>query len=394
MKTIRFLLIAVVALISLASHIIAQSIPPAQGPDAPGANASSLPTALLTGLVKAEVERVIAETNENLANGDDIRAKLTFSFTEFAPRMNTTKYSDRPNERFAETPYIFSYTVSDIRKHTAVGWVSYPWTRKISQSISVNVSCKGWYAQYGELTASTDIDPLYLEPGHSISEQAVWAWMNGALIDLIDSRIRSELRKINIANVFTPLGLRCNKLGVATVAMGFPFNSIEFSANSQRTIPIDRFPILGSVTVRVLKIKRLQARTINNEILYQNQENIDVGFYVNHQYVNAGSFVMSENQEAVINHEPVRLSRPSNDRNIVLIFNVTQHDNSWTTDSDFKVHTSQDNFGNGLQNVQIDKTYWRPPTPPLRKPIKMYVAGYEITYEVSAPPPLVFERQD
>jgi hypothetical protein len=146
--------------------------------------------------------------------------------------------------------------------------------------------------------------------------------------------------------------------------------------------------------VRVLKIKRLRAR-LNGQPLYQELENIDVDFYVNQQSVAAGSFTMYEEQEAIITHHPVQLRRPAGNRDLVLIFNVRQKDSSGTVDSDFRVHTSLDNFGHGFHTIQVFKAYWQKPVPPFNKPLKREVPAYEITYEIVAPQnaPLILIRR-
>lgn len=363
----------------------AQSFPPAQGPDAPGPNASSLPAAVITGMVKAKVEEALAKINADLAEREDVRAKLAYSFTEYQPRIVSTQYEDRPNQRYVKIPYIFTYTVYDMQKHTAVGWIGYPWTRKISQSIDINISCNGWFTRFGQLAVSGDIDPPYLEAGHSISEQAVWAFVNGWLPDHIDSQIRQLLRNMNTSFTSTGLNLPCNRLGVATVSQGFPFNSIEYSVNRFGHFDI---PLPDDITVRVLKIKRLRARA-NGQPLYHDTEDITVDFYVNQQPGTLGTFTMNEEQEAPITNSSIRLHRPGQNGNLILIFNVRQNDNPFTVDSDFQVYTSATNFGRGVRTIQVFKSYWQPPRPPLNKPLKVQIAAYEITYEIVAPPPIV-----
>ncbi len=379
MKMIQGLLIALILLFGLLTP--GQAQPPAQGPDAPGANSSSLPGAIFTGLVKAKVEEVLTSTNEDLAARNDFRARLSYSFTEYNPRILATQYTDRPNQRYVQIPFIFTYTVSDIKKHTALGWIGYPWTRKISQSIEINISCNRWFAQTGELMVSAHGDAPYLEAGHSISEQAVNAFLNGWLPDYIDSKIRAKLRSMSFSTSSMGLGSNCNQLGVATIAQGFPFNSIEY-----KVLPRPKFdlPTFDNVTVKVLKIKRLRAQA-NGQPLYQAVENIDVDFYVNQQFGKAGSFTMSEGDEAALTPAPISFRRPANTQNLVLIFNVRQANSPWTVDSNYTVHTAPQNFGHGTQTVKVYKSYWMPPRPPINKPLKVSLPAYEITYEVNAP---------
>ncbi|HEX4951489.1 MAG TPA: hypothetical protein VFZ34_32825 [Blastocatellia bacterium] len=379
MKTIQVLLIAVVVALSLLVPSQAQT--PAQGPDAPGANAFSLPATVITAMVKQKVEEVLANTNADLAARNDFRAHLSYSFTEYAPRISTTQYTDRPNQRFVQIPYIFTYHVTNMRKHTALGWISYPWSRKISHSIDLNVFCQRWFATTGELTAAADADPPYLDSDQSIPEQALNIFVNGWLADTIDSRIRAQLRNINASTGTIGLGAACNQLGVATVAQGFPYNSIEY-----KTFPRPKFdlPTFDNVSVKVLKIKRLTARA-NGAPLYNLIENIGLDFYVNQQPGKGGEFTMAEGNEEAITHPLIQFRRPGNNQNVVLIFNVRQLNSPFTVDSNFAVHTAGQNFGHGTHTIQVYKSYWMPPRPPINKPFKVSVPAYEITYQINAP---------
>jgi hypothetical protein len=380
MKTIRVLLIVWLFGIALLAQSIAQ--PPAQGPNDPGANANSLSTSLLTGILKSKVEEILATTNADLAARDDFRAKVSSSFVEFSPHMLATQHLDRPNQRYVRIPYIFTYTVTNMRKNTAVGWISYPFSRKISQSIEINVTCNRWFLSTGEITVAAQGDPPYLDPNHSIPEQALNIFVNGWLADTIDSRIRTQLRNLGVSTGNIGLNSPCNTLGVATIAEGFPYNSVEF-----KKFPRSRFdvPFADDVTVKVLRIKRLRARDFSGQPLYDLSENINVDFYVNQQGGQGGSFTMVEGNEAAITSAPIRFHRPSSNQNVVLIFNVRQNVNPYTVDSNYTVHTSGQNFGHGTHTVQIYKTYWMPPRPPINKPLKISVPAYEITYEINAP---------
>ncbi len=380
MKMTRVLLIALLFGFGLFAQALAQ--PPAQGPNDPGPNANSLPTALLTGLLKAKVEEVLATTNAELAARNDFRARLSYSFTEYAPHILATQHLDRPNQRYVRNAYIFTYNVTNMQKHTALGWISYPFSRKITQSIEVNVTCNRWFLSTGEITISAQGDPPYLDPNHSIPEQALNIFVNGWLADTIDSRIRAQLRNLGFSSGNISLGGPCNTLGVATIAQGFPFNSVEY-----KKLPHPKFdlPRLDDVTVKVLRIKRLRARDFYGQPLYSASEKIDVDFYVNQQGGFAGSFTMVEGSEAPITHAPIRFHRPSNSQNVVLIFNVRQTNSPFTVDSNYAVHLAGQNFGHGTHTIQVYKSYWMPPRPPINKPIKINVPAYEITYEINAP---------
>ena len=380
MKMTRALLIKLMLAIGVLAQAFAQ--PPAQGPDAPGANANSLPTSLLTGILKTKVEEVLATTNAELAARTDFRARISYSFTEYAPHITTTQYTDRPNQRFVRIPYIFTYNVTNMQKNTAIGWISYPFSRKITQSVEINVTCNRWFLSTGEISIAAHGDPPYLDPNHSISEQALNIFVNGWLADTIDSRIRTQLRNLGFATDSIGLGGACNTLGVATTAQGFPFNSVEYKKVSR---PRFDLPRLDDVTVKILKVKRLRARDASGQPLYNASENVDVDFYVNQQGGFAGSFTMVEGSEAAITHAPIRFRRPSNSQNVVLIFNVRQTGSPFTVDSNFTVHTAGQNFGHGTHTVQVYKSYWMPPRPPIYKPFKVNVPAYEITFEINAP---------
>jgi hypothetical protein len=54
-------------------------------------------------------------------------------------------------------------------------------------------------------------------------------------------------------------------------------------------------------------------------------------------------------------------------------------------DSNYAVYTAGQNFGHGTHTIQVYKSYWMPPRPPINKPFKVNVPAYEVTFEINAP---------
>jgi hypothetical protein len=365
----------------------AQGAPPAQGPLAAEAPAPFVPSFLIINTVRLTIQSTIDAINhriDSLSDSTGVEAHLSFSPTTYRPMMTATQYPDRPNENLVRIPFIVSYDVTGIRYHGLPYF-----SRTLGQSIAVEVSCNDWFTNQGQVRTVTRADRPYLD-GSSFGEDVLNFFIAHTLTDLVDSKLRQQLGGA-ITAVTDSLGA-CNRLGLdpGTEQQKYTDAAIYYKKVG---LPLHLATALDA-SVSFEKIKRLPAHTLNGEVLYSPMEDIQLLFYANQTLRSTHLDDMKEGEERVLTMAPVDLGRLGDNASLVLICNVEQL-TSFQRDTRFQVYTKETNFGNGVQTIVVQKTYWLPPQRlpdgRLTKPIEEHVDAYEITARINSPQPLLTE---
>jgi hypothetical protein len=369
-----------------AASAAAQGYPPAQGPLLAGGDGRYIPMFVVNYKVDSTIQAQLDVINAKISREADstgIEAHLSFSRTTYKPAMSTTQYPDRPNENVVRVPFIISYDVTGIRYH-GLGYFD----REIGQSLSIEFSCHDWFTGRGQVRATSRADRPYLN-GTSFGEDVLNFFIANSLTDLVDSKLRAALPGA-MTSVGDSLGA-CNRLGVTPgTAPDYRDGQIDYAL-----VRVPRsLPTAWDASVTFQSIKRLPARTLGGDVLYNDAEDIQLVFYANQTGRSAQLLEMREGDERSLGMPAVELGRLGGGAQLVLILNVEQL-TSFQRDSRFAVYSRDNDFGNGTRKVVVRKTYWEPPQRlpdgRLTKPTKREVDAYEITVLVNAPPPLLTE---
>jgi hypothetical protein len=365
------------------------SFSPALGPPAPRDPINDLGVqAILTAVLRNKVDEVVAGINAGNANSTDVRAKVSWSFNVWGPSMFATQYTDRPNENYANVPYLLDFYVHDIEKHTAIGWISVPATRHITMGINLQMFCDQWQTGQGHLKLVPRSDPPYLDNSQGALEQVVNFFLANTVTSYIDSQVRSRMSGFGAAAGIgsTTLPGQCDALGAHSGVLGDPADdTILFSYHPPRfhTLPT----VYNQVTVKLTAVKRLVAHDLYGGVLYDAMETPAIDAFANYQHMYMQLPAMVEGQMLPVNGPTMVLDRPANTDSLVLIGNVVL---ASRTESAYRVFGSSMNFGNGTQSVFVRKSYWTQANPLTgAKPYQMFVDAYELVFQVSAALPVL-----
>ena len=380
-----FFVFSLALLTLVAKNAVSQTYPPAQGPPLPENEVSRwLRTSQIINTMKDSIQVMLDSLNAEIsrdAESTGIQAHLSFTATTHEPLMSTTKYPDRPNENIVWIPFIISYDVTGIRYHGV-----FYFSRKISQSIDVLVSCNNWFTNQGKLRITFNADRPHLE-GPSFSEEVLNFFISHTLTDKVDNKLRQKLPNAITTIIDLHVIGKCNCLGVyAGEGPDYDDGWIEYY--EKRLLPPPSVSIINVplVTVTFESIKRLPAHTTDLDILYNEVEDIQLVFYANQKNRTAQLLAMREGDERNLMMEVVRVGKLADNASLVLICNVEQLSFS-AKDTQFKVFTSKHNFGKGTKKITVKKTYWEPPQPingGMSKPTLIPVDAYEITVRIAA----------
>lgn len=380
--------------------ISAQGAPPAIGPPAPVAPVKELPIDLMitnlkdaTGKnigVRGQVDTAIAAVNANAAQQTSVRAKIRVdSFTIYGAGMSATTYTDRPNQRFVNIPYMVGYKVYDVQKKVAGSWVATSVTRTLSQSISIQMFCDRWETGKGSLKLVTKIARPYMEPNQGIFEQVVDFFVNGHLTDFVDSQVRQQLNAIPIKNGSTNLPFACNTLSADKIDVATTKDDIiVYSDHLAPGSAVTGTTALNQISVKLVGLRRLVAHDLHGAVLYQPSEAPALEFYANSQHFYLPLSPIQEGQQILLNAQPLRMNPPGNNEPLVLVANIIQNVavNTQPTDSAFLVLGKTMNYGNGTQTIRIPKFYIVQANPKTgAKPYKVPIAAYELTIQITGP---------
>jgi hypothetical protein len=294
---------------------------------------------------------------------------------------------DRSNELYARIPYMVTYLVYDVDKHTDVGWVPTTVTRRLSQSITLSVSCDRWETGNGALKLGVAIDRPYLEDNQGTVEQVVDFFVAGHLTSFIDGQVRQLVNAIPIAGGAGSLGLQCNALGAdAGVPETRKYDVVRYSFNATRPT----LPLVGSeLSVTLDSIKRLAAHDQQGRVLYAASETPTLEVFANQLRVSVALPAMQEGQQVPVKAAPLVLPTAGL-ATLALLVNVRQAAGA-QVDSASQSHGASDNFGNGPQTIRVRKSYWTQANPAAGvKPQQQWVDAYELAFHVNAPGKPVF----
>jgi len=374
--------------------------PPAIGPPTPVSPVKELPIDLMitnlrdaTGKnigVRGQVDSAIAAVNANAAQQTNVRALIRVdSFTVYGAGMSATTYTDRPNQRYVNIPYIVGYTVYHVQKNVAGEWFDTSVTRKLSQSITIQMFCDRWETGKGSLKLVTKIDRPYMESNQGILEQVVDFFVNGHLTDFIDSQVRQQINAIPIKNGSTNLPFDCNTLGANKIDLATTKDDvIVYSDHQPRTSVMTGTTALNQVTVKLMSLKRLAAHDLRGGVLYQPTEAPALEFYANAQHLFLPLSPIQEGQQIALNAQPLTMRVPGSNDPLVLVANIIQNVAVGTvpTDSAFTVFDRSMNYGNGIRTIRIQKPYIVQADPRTgAKPYQVAVDAYELTLQITAP---------
>jgi hypothetical protein len=384
----KFRALVPLLLLALGAGAAVAQGPPAQGPLLADPPARTIPLVVVVDSMKKVIQTQLDTVNARISRAADstgIEAHLSYTLTTFKPGMSVTQYTDRPNENVVRVAFSILYDVTGIRYEG----LPYP-GREIGQSIELQFSCRNWFTGSGKMHLATRIDPAYLN-GTSFGEDVLNFFIANTLTDLVDHELRARLPGglMTVAN----LDQDCNRLGVDP---GIRADYTDATIN-YKVVRFPRpLPTAWDASVTFQTIKRLSARTIRGETLYNEVEDIQLVFYANHTARSAELHDMREGEERTLNMPVIALGPLRGDAQLVLITNVEQL-TSYQRDSRFRVFTRATGFGHGVQKLIVGKTYWEPPRRlpdgRLTKPTEHVVDAYEITVLINAPPPLFTEGE-
>ena len=384
-------------------QVFMMAAPPAIGPPAPVAPLKELPIDLMitnlrdtTGKnigVRGQVDSAIAAVNANAANQTNVRALIRVdSFTVYGANMSTTTYTDRPNQRYVNIPYMVGYTVYHVQKNVAGEWFDTSVTRKLSQSITIQMFCDRWETGKGSLKLVTKIDRPYMESNQGTLEQVVDFFLNGHLTDFIDRQVRQQINAIPIKNGSTNLPLVCNTLGADKIDVATTKDDvIVYSDHQPRTVVTTDITAVNRVSVKLMSLKRLVAHDLRGAVLYQPTEAPALEFYANSQHTVIPLSPMQEGQQIALTAQPLTMRVPGHNDPLVLVANIIQNVAVGTlpTDSAFAVFDKSMNYGNGTRTIRIQKPYIVPADPRTgAKPYRVPVDAYELTVQITGGNPM------
>ncbi len=363
------------------------SQPPAQGPPLTSNNNKELGIFVLMNVIENTIQKNLDTVNAQTARKKDstgVGAHLSYTYKVFQPQMTSTTLLDAPNENEVHIPIIVTYTIDNISWH-GIGFFS----RTISQSIDVYVTCKNWFTSQGALNIYTKADRAFID-GHSFGEAALDFFIGHSLTDYVDSKIRASLP--GALQTATQIGsAQCNCLGLdpgTNQSNHYKDGTIKFEYRKPIFDGGGSTNILNTIDVNLLSIKRLTAHSFpDNSALYKPVEDIQLVFYVNQTSKVAHIAQIKEEEVRTLNLGNISFTKPANNGSTVIIAKIDQEPGLNQSDSGFDVYYKDKNFGGGIQKLVVTKFYWQPPQHlpggGMTKPTKIIVPAYELTVNIN-----------
>lgn len=363
--------IAILAVITLTAVSVARGqVSPPIGPESYRSDAKQLGVSILTGMVKTTVDKIVTDTNAELARqGKSIRIQA-LPFKSWSPLRVATEYTNRPNEWFIKIPTMIGINVD----------IPVLADRQIYYPLDLNLTCDKWFTGNGVVKVTAKPGPPSVEGG-SIIEDVIH------IRDYVDSQVKSHLPQIAAVTQTIP-NSQCVTIGASPNTTG----TVDKFAFIAWDPPGRRLPIVGTVAalprleVTFTRLKRLQARG-NGALLYNATENIMLDVYANFNERQSSVLTMVEGDDVAVNIPTIVFSTPPN--SLVLIANINQQPLGSTQDSAFVFALKSANYSAGTHTIQIPKHYIIPPGPGNRKPIIATTPAYELTYNVNYVGPMV-----
>jgi hypothetical protein len=315
-------------------------------------------------LVRGFAQKTVDDSNVSLqTQGKSTRVTLGDVLAR-SPYRTATQFVDRPNQYIVRAPF-------SIRIDVHIPW---SFDRVIYLPIDIDVSCEGWHRSAGEVRFVAVPGPASIEGGNILEEII-------GVRDLISAKVRSGFTPPSQSQL--PFSGACATIGVSNGGGGaVDFASIIWSKPLRLAIHV----LQQRIEVRPLTLRRLAARTYTGTMIGNIIENVSLQSFANFHVVESSPVAMRENDlitltlpAMVLNGEPTTA--------LVVIGNV-RDSLLRTAATAFDFSTQSANYSPGTHTLKILADYWMPPTPPLRKPIKISVPAYELSYHVSYVPPL------
>ena len=350
MKT-RFNRTLAIAAAVIAGGALVHAQPPAQGPAAPTQNAFAYQHSQLTNILSNAVNQALTAASKKLPG----IVSISWSYDTWSPSVFQTQYQDRPNEFYVKIPYILSYTASV----PLVGGLT------ITQALDVNVSCEGWQTGKGALTISQVLYPPYFDQNqYSIAAEIL------QIPGLVNPYVQEALAKLPSGTNTSTSSQACYSLGASGDAFLFDlFPTHRVTAVTS---------LLPEISVRVLQVSR------STSSAYEPLEKPSLSVWAGWSEMHLDLPPMVPGQTWVpTTNAVVQTPVPPSSGQLVLIADITYSDMT-QEDSTFAVFGQSSNFGNGSQKLTTQKS-WFMPAQNGNKPYKVYVNGYDVTLQVSAP---------
>lgn len=348
---------------------------------------------LITSQMRNQIDQIVTQANASAAQQTSVRAKIKVeSFKTFGAGLSATQFTDRPNHRFVRIPYMVGYKVYDVKKNVGGAWIPTTVTRSLSQSIGIHIFCDKWETGNGTIKLQTDIQPLYMENSQGTAEQVVDFFLNGHLTQFIDGMVRQQLKQIPMTDGAANLPFQCRSLGANKHQTNDPVDdTVDFNRPNTVRPTTQTQTMLNRVSVKFVSLKRLPAKNMSGQPLYNALESPALEVYANFQHHFLPLQGIQEGQVIPLNIPTISMPKPTGNQFLLILANVIQGQavGSQPTDSAYRVFPKETNYGNGTQVLTISKSFWEPPKPPLQpKPTQHFRDAYELTVHISGAGPM------
>ena len=359
----RSIFLSLFLVLAIIGYVNAQ--PPAIGPGANSGQAGEISVFTIKVLVEAKTRDIVQQVNTQLENdGESARVSMS-EIKPFKPLRTDTRYFDRPNSTYVRTPVFVKLNVN----FPALGTL-----RTIHIPIDVEVSCNGWQNGTGTIGIRAVPGPPSIEGG-SIFEDII------QVRGFIDAKVRNNMPTL-LPSSAPPLlaDPRCRNIGVTDFGTAtVNDDAIHFDRPARGIIGTSGVLARPSVEVTFDRLKRLNARDLNNGVLYSEVEQIALNAFANYEQ-RQKIVSMREGDDIALNLQPVRLISSQYDK-LVVIGNIEQPPNN-PKDSAFRASLRAQNYEPGTHVLRIPKFYTRPPDRFNPHPTFVRVDAYELTYTV------------
>lgn len=349
------------ALLLTASPTLAA--PPPLGPAATlqKSNTPSFSIEVLRRFVEGFAQQVVINTNTSLAAAGKSARVSRGPVVAWSPHRIATTFVDQPNQYIVRAPF-------NIRIDVDIPWVA---NRVIYIPLDIEVSCEGWSRSTGQLRFVAVPGPASIEGG-SIFEDII------GVRDVITSRVRSGFTPPSSSEL--PFSGECSTIGVSNepsfeAIIWSPRPSIRHLFSKQR------------IEVTPLTLSRIPAQTIDGQPIGNTVETISLLTYANFHACETLPFNLRVNEQIALNLPSILLDgEPTS--SLVVIGNVRDA-LLRTISTSFDVSTQSIDYSPGMHTLQLSTETWQNPRPPLRKPLKVNIPTYVLTYYVSYTPPFL-----
>lgn len=387
----------VVLLVLFVFNVFSQTPSPPLGPPAASDNVDgSLLTTILRVAIQEAGQQMIDETNTQLKNHPNIRARLSWGKNSkplecgykcmSAPRMGRTEFVDRPNTRRVEHYVRLSFVVDNIKRKTLGKWVPAAGIRRtIHANINIYAYCEGWQGGAGKIRIYTKAEPPFIDESHSLVEEILdFILLPFDISNFVDAQIARQLRSPGGLPVVEAPNGDCNSLGVLS---NYPrddrsrYDNIVWDRlDAKPTFP-GKVTMAGeSAEVRFISIKRRKTVNSNNAA----NEDCRFTFFVNDkvlEYPSVGKVKIAENQTLQFG-EKMKLIVPLSKSVPVLqvLFSNDLQAAGW------KQYSRKVKYGHGTNTLRTSRKVpsQHSNTPGSGgKPLKITVNEYELTYTIN-----------